>query len=305
MEYNLGNLKDKVITLRSVYKEKQYSFQPVKQANGLNLPFVKSVRIGNDGSSEMILSEAERNDPESAYFLPEDMNIIVTEGTTFDMRDPLQRNKWLAIRNSSLIAPTRDARDDKGNLLIDGTKDRYGMAEIYVDVPGEESERSVEKKKKITRAWSYIENDSVEGLLTKCKLLGRQMLHAPVSDVQDYLYQIAEKTPAIIIELYTGTDTALKLMLIDAKEKNIIKRDKGLYLYGDTVLGASDDAVIAWFKTPINKTIFEYIRNEVYPEIAKAVSDAALSDNAAFRAEDINSWDESAENKKKIAGKKK
>ena len=50
-----------VITLRTPYKTKEYHFQPCKQANGMNFPFVKKVRYGADGESEMILSEAERN----------------------------------------------------------------------------------------------------------------------------------------------------------------------------------------------------------------------------------------------------
>jgi hypothetical protein len=118
------------IELRTIYKTKEYHFQPCKQANGLNLPFVKKVRYNSDGTSEMILSEAERNDPMSMYFIPEDADIVVTEGTVFDLDDPLDKNKWLAIKDSVLIAPTRDAKDEHGNLIIDGDKYRYGQAEI-------------------------------------------------------------------------------------------------------------------------------------------------------------------------------
>ena len=53
------------ITLRTWAKVKEYHFMPCKQPNGTNFPFVKPVRIMPDGSSEMILSEAERNNPES------------------------------------------------------------------------------------------------------------------------------------------------------------------------------------------------------------------------------------------------
>lgn len=118
------------ITLRTIYKTKEYHFQPCKQANGLNLPFVKKVRYNADGESEMILSEAERNDPNSIYYIPEDADIVVTEGTTFNLDDPLENNKWLAIKDSVLIAPTRDAKDENGNLIIDGDKYKYGQAEI-------------------------------------------------------------------------------------------------------------------------------------------------------------------------------
>ena len=66
-----------VITLRTPYKTKEYHFQPCKQANGMNFPFVKKVRYGADGESEMILSEAERNNPDHLYYIPEDLDIVV------------------------------------------------------------------------------------------------------------------------------------------------------------------------------------------------------------------------------------
>ena len=98
------------------------------------------------------MTEAERNNPDSQYYIAEDEDILVTDGTTFDLSDPLQYNKWMSIKDSDLIVPTRDTRDKNGNLYIDGDKMRYGIAELYVDIPGEESERSVSKKQKITKA---------------------------------------------------------------------------------------------------------------------------------------------------------
>lgn len=270
----MESLENKVITIRSAYgKLKEYHFQPCKQRNGLNQPFVRKVRYNADGSSEMILSEADMRDPESAYFIPEDMDIVVTDGTTFDLSDPLQRNKWLAIKDSDLIVPTRDAKDEHGNLIIDGDKRRYGLAELWVDVPGEQSEKSVNRKKLITKAWTYIENDSVSGRLTKCKLLGRVMRNAPDSDVMDYLYQKAEKSPATVIELYTSSDMALKLLIIDAKDRNKIIKKNGMFMYGDNILGATDDAVIQFCKTPANKKVLDMLKADVYPEYVRQAED--------------------------------
>lgn len=271
----MESLENKIITIRSAFgKFKEYHFQPCKQRNGLNQPFVRKVRYNADGSSEMILSEADMHNPESAYFLPEDMDIIVTDGTTFDLSDPMQRNKWLAIKDSDLIVPTRDARDEHGNLIIDGDKRRYGLAELWIDVPGEQSEKSVNRKKLITKAWTYIQNDSVEGRLTKCKLLGRNMRNAPASDVEDFLYQRAEKSPSEIIELYTSSDMALKLLIIDGKEKHILVKKNGMYMYGENILGATDDAMIQYFKTPANKKVLDLIKAEVYPEYQRNVEEA-------------------------------
>lgn len=262
-------LEGKVITLRNVYgKVKEVHLQPCRQKNGARLPWVKQVRYDSMGNSEMILSQDEMNSSDRDYFIPEDLDIVITDGTQFDLSDPYQLNVWNSIKDSDQIAPTRDARDRNGDLYIDGNKKRYGLAEFYVDVPGEESERSVNKKQKITKAWTYIGQDSVNGKLTKCKILGKYMYNAPESDVTDYLYQRAEKNPDEIIELYTSSDMSLKLLLIDAKEKQIILRKDGMFSYADTILGATDEAVLLFFKMPANKKILDQIKFETYPEYA-------------------------------------
>lgn len=288
-----------IITLRTAYKTKEYHFQPCKQANGLNLPFVKKVRYGADGESEMILSEAERNDPNRDYFIPEDADIVVTEGTTFDLDDPLEKNKWEAIKNSVLIAPSRDARDEHGNLIIDGDKYRYGQAEIWVDIPGEETEKIVKKKQLITRAWTFIENDSIDGRLTKCKLLGKNLRNAPSSDVQSYLYDEADKNPLKIIDLYTNGDTALRLLIIDAKERNIIRKQDGLFIYGETVLGATEDAIMMFFKTPTNKKVLDLIKRETYHEFIRQVEMISdIDDKASDNTDDNAKSAEKSKSKK-------
>ncbi len=258
------DLTNKVITLRTAYKLKEYHFQPLRQLNGLRHPFVKPVRYNSNGDVEMILSEAERNDPDSIYFIPEDADIVVTEGTTFNLANKMDYHKWLCIKDSELIVPTRDAKDKDGKLLIDGDKRRYGRAEIWIDVPGEAAEKSITKKKLIATAYNYIFADSVNGRLTKCKLLGKMMRNAPDADVTDYLSQRAEQNPAMIIDLYTSGDTALKLLLIDAKENNVIKKEGGLYLFGDSVLGSNDDAMLTFLKTASNKSILDMIKRETY-----------------------------------------
>ena len=262
-------MENKVITLRSVFgKMKEYHFQPGKQPNGARFDWVKPVRYDSMGNAELIMTEAERNNPDSQYYLAEDEDIVVTDGTTFDLSDPLQYNKWMSIKDSDLIVPTRDARDKNGNLYIDGDKMRYGIAELYVDIPGEESERSVSKKQKITKAWTFIGQDTKNGRLTKCKLLGKYMENAPDSDVEDYLYQVAEKNPDMVLELYTSGDIALKLLLIYAKKNGVILKKDGMYNYADNILGATDDAVLLFFKTPSNKRVLDQIKFETYPEYA-------------------------------------
>lgn len=262
-------MENKIITLRTVYKVKEYHLQPTKQPNGLNWDFVKPTKVDHDGQSYMDLSEAEKNDPNSKYFIPEDADIVVTEGTTFDLSDPLQYNRWMAIKNHDLIAPMRDARDAEGNFLIDGDKKRYGIAELYVDVAGEDSARSVDRRRQIIQAQQFVLNDSPNGILTKCRLLGRNMKNAPFTDAQDFLMQEAEKSPAKVTDLYTGQDTGIQLLILDAKDKNILRKVNGWFMYGDTNMGATEDAVLLFLKTPMNKPIFDAFKAHVYPEFAQ------------------------------------
>lgn len=258
-----------IITLRSVYgKVKTYYFNPLRGKNGMYPPFVKRVRVSADGrDTEMILSEAELNSPDRDYFIPEDLEIVVTDGTTFNLNDKHQANLWECIKDSHLIAPERGAKDEHGNLLIDGDIRRYGLAELYVERPGVESKKRVSRIKLVTQAYNFIEQDSSEHRLVICKLLGKSMRNAPDTDVQDYLYQKAEKNPNLIIDIYTSADQALKLLLIEAKQKNIIRTQSGVLMYSDTALGVTDEAAILFLKDPKNKAIYDSIVYEVWGEM--------------------------------------
>lgn len=268
------------ITLRSAFgKVKSVWFNPVKDKNGMYPPFVKEVRMNPNGESEMILSEKDLNDPDRAGFIPADMEILVEDGTTFNLDNILERHKWEAIKNSELIVEERGARDEKGNLIIDGDKNRYGRAEFWVEKPGEESARRIKRKQLITKANVFIEQDSAEGRATKVKLLGKRMYNAPDSDIQDFLYQKAEANPNLIIDLYTGQDQQLRLLFIEATDKNIIKKVSGIFMYGDVRLGVNDEAVIFFFKDPANKQILDEIKIQTFPEYKPLINNLETTNN--------------------------
>jgi hypothetical protein len=268
------------ITLRSAFgKVKSVWFNPVKDKNGMYPPFVKEVRMNPNGESEMILSEKDLNDPDRAGFIPADMEILVEDGTTFNLDNILERHKWEAIKNSELIVEERGARDEKGNLIIDGDKNRYGRAEFWVEKPGEESARRIKRIQLITKANNFIEQDSAEGRATKVKLLGKRMYNAPDSDIQDFLYQKAEANPNLIIDLYTGQDQQLRLLFIEATDKNIIKKVSGIFMYGDVRLGVNDEAVIFFFKDPANKQILDEIKIQTFPEYKPLINNSETANN--------------------------
>lgn len=265
-----------LIILRSVYPKngiKIYT-NPVKDPKTNRFPpCVKPVNSNND----IIMTDAEKNSGE--YFIKETDVFILQDGTVFDLSDEIQAKQWEAVKNNELIANSRDARDAQGNLIIDGGKSRYGKAELYIERPGYESKKKVDKKRLVSDAFVHIFSDTLDGMITKCKLLGKHMRNVPSADVTDYLISVAEKFPEKIINLYTGGDTKLRLLLIDAKDKHVIRVKDKLYVYGDNIaLGATDDAVITWMKQAKNRSLLLLIEKDTYPDFYPDETTDSLND---------------------------
>lgn len=273
-----GDLKSNIVVLRSVFGKvgQKYFIQPQRDNRGRYADCVKRV----DAHGDIILTpaELEKESRGEAAYIKEDEVFVIEDGKTFNLDDIYEAAIWEAIKNCSLIAPDRFAKNDKGEYLIDGTIDpkskrpRYGTAELYVDRPGYESQRRVTRRKLIVEASNYIMNDErgYEGRLLVAKVLGRDMKNLPNADVEDYLLSIAEKTPEKIINCYTGGDIQLRMLFIEAKEKGVIYKKNGLYLFGEegqVTLGATDNAVVEWMKSAKNQKTLSLIRKDTYPEM--------------------------------------
>ena len=265
------DLVEDIIVLRSVYGKVgiKYYIQPCKDKQGMLPSCVKPV----DSRGDIILKDAERNSDN--VYIKENETFIIEDGTTFNLGNKYDKAKWEAIKNCPLIAPDRYAKDANGNYLIDGTvgwnskRPRYGVAELYIDRPGYESVQRVTKKKKIHTAASFVIDDpkGSEGRLLMARLLGKNMSNMPDADVEDYLLSVAEKDPDKIISLYTGGDTNLRLLFIEAKDKKVIYVKDKLYLFADNIsLGATDDAAITWMKDPRNAQTLELIRKATFKD---------------------------------------
>jgi len=254
-------LENKVI-LRSIFKHTKVFMEPSKNPKtGQYANVVRRV----DSNGDMILNEEDRKT--GKYLIPESNVIELYDGITFDLDNEIEAAQWESIRYSKKIAQDRWERDSQGNLIVDGNAKRYGTAELYVERPGIESRIRNDRKRKIHEAKAYIYNDNEGNLYQMVKLLGTPMTGQPPSDVEDYLVSIAEKDADKILELYTGSDTHLRLLLADGIDRHIIfKRDK-IYYYGDSIpLGSTEGSVIAYFKLKSNERITNMIKAEVYPE---------------------------------------
>lgn len=259
---------DNVIIIRSVFGKvgQKYFLNPAKDPNTGRFPeCVKHV----DSKGDLILTDQERNS--NKVWIAENELITLEDGSTFNLDDPWEKARWQAIQFSRLIAPSRDARDRNGNLLIDGSAQRYGAAELYIEKPGVEVKKRNSRKKIINQANSLIFACSLEEQVKLARLLGKQMRNAPAADVEDYLLQQAEKNPQLVIDMKTGDEAAYRMLFLDATDKFVIMTKNKLYVYGhgedQIILGATDDAAITWLKEPNHKRIVDMIKRETYPQL--------------------------------------
>ena len=268
---------DKIITLRSVYDKAgiKYFIQPCKDKQGQYPPCIKKV----DSNGDMIMSDKEKGEYSQGKLalFPENHLFEITSGKTYNLDNIWDKAEWEAIKNCPLIAPSRDAKDKNGNLIIDGTRAtinkpaRYGVAELYIDRPGLEVQKRVSRKKLIFKASSLIYNDEkgVDGRLMKVELLGKDMSNQSDADVTDFLIRVAEKDPEKIINIYEDTNLPIRLLFVHAKKKGIIHIKNKMFMYGEVMLGATEDAAVAYLINPSNKSVVDMISKETYPEYYK------------------------------------
>ena len=268
---------DKIITLRSVYDKAgiKYFIQPCKDKQGQYPPCIKKV----DSNGDMIMSDKEKGEYSQGKLalFPENHLFEITSGKTYNLDNIWDKAEWEAVQNCPLIAPSRDAKDKNGNLIIDGTRAtinkpaRYGVAELYIDRPGLEVQKRVSRKKLIFKASSLIYNDEkgVDGRLMKVELLGKDMSNQSDADVTDFLIRVAEKDPEKIINIYEDTNLPIRLLFVHAKKKGIIHIKNKMFMYGEVMLGATEDAAVAYLINPSNKSVVDMISKETYPEYYK------------------------------------
>lgn len=273
-----GDLKTNIVVLRSVFGKvgQKYFIQPQRDSRGRYADCVK--RVNSQGDIILTPAEIESESRGLAAYIPETELFIIEDGKSFDLDDVYEKAVWESIKNCELIVSDRFAKNDKGEYLIDGTTDprsskpRYGTAELYIDRPGFDAQRRVTRRRLIVDASSHIMEDErgYEGRLLVAKVLGRDMKNQPNADVEDFLLSIAEKTPEKIIDCYTGGDMQLRMLFIEAREKGVIVKKGGLYLYGDdgkVALGATDNAAIEWLKSSKNAKAVSLIRKDTYPDM--------------------------------------
>lgn len=236
-----GTALDKVIRLKSVYKTGKTTVQPVKDA--LTGWYKGIPRLSEEDKRSMV------------YWAEPTSKFTIQDGTTFDLNDPAQKVIWEWVKHCSCIAENEeDCQFTQG-------------AEFFVYLENKQAETSVSRKERRYKANKYIMEDNSTNYPMRASLLGVDMTGDSPVVIKDFLLSQADQNPDKVLAIYEGHDISLRLLLLKARKLNVITTDPaGLFRYGNTVLGMTEQSVIAWMQDKGNKHLLEMLEREVNPD---------------------------------------
>ena len=235
-----GTSTDKIIEIKSAYKNGKTTVQPVKDPlNG----WYKGLPRLSDEDKKKLNFWAE---PSSTFKL--------YDGVTFDLNNPDQKIIWDWVKFQPCLATSKDAMQHKPN------------AEFYIHLKNKEAKERISGKLLKHKAVEYVINDEVANYPMRAKLLGMPMDGEDPIAIKDFLLDRAESHASQVVKIYEDKFISLRMLLLNAIDKHIISIEKtGAYRYGTSYIGMTENTAVEWLNDSYNKTLVAQLEREVNP----------------------------------------
>jgi len=236
----LKDLEDanRVVTLKSVFKQGKTTVMPARRGNG----YMGIKRLSDLDKQKL------------SYWADSDSKCTLYEGKTFDLSNEEHRIDWEWVKHCPCVCES-----------LDDVQKTPG-AEFYVHIEEIESDKALSKYDLVYTAETYVREDSSDNYALRARLLSVNMDGDSPKMIKNFLLDQAHLNPKKIIEIYSSKNTGLRLMFIKAVDKGVIRLDSGMYRYGMSILGTTEDTAIAWMANSENKSIVDEIHRETEPE---------------------------------------
>jgi len=241
-----GTALDKIIEIKSIYKNGKTTIQPVKD------PLTGWYR-----GVERLSDEDKRK---KKFWAEPDSKFVLKEGTVFDLNRAEHKVIWEWVKHQPCLATSFEEAQMRPE------------AEFYIHIRGQEAQKRVMGKKLKAKAAQLILNDNPSNYSLRAKLLGVNMDGESNTEIiLDFLLDMAEKSADQVVKVYEDKLVSLRMLLINATEKGIVQVEaSGAYRYGNIILGMSEDTAIDWLASEENKNTVQLLEKEVNPEYFKA-----------------------------------
>ena len=247
-----GTPSDKVIEIKSIYKNGKRSIQPALDASSGWWAGVE--RLSDEAKSKLDYYVTVGETGQDSRL---NTTIVLKNGLTFNLAENRDAINWAWVKHCPELAMSLD----------DAQK---GKAEFYVHMEGRESERSNRSEETIYEATKYVMEDATTEYANRALLLGFDMSHEKPASIKQFLIGKAKKDPKAILNIYRNKSMRINLLFVKAKQKGVVTVNKadGVVKYGATILGVSDDSAIAYLQQ--NEDILELLDREINPQFNSA-----------------------------------
>lgn len=243
-----GTSSNKVIEIRSVYKEGRQTIQPAFDPKTGWYAGVERLSDEEKKGRKYYVTVGGRGDDAR-----KNTKIKLENGYTFDLSDPVDAVNWEWVKHSPCLA-------------MSFAEAQMGKALFYVHIEGREAEEANKIMEHAFEAMQYVIKDATTNYVNRALLLGMDMEGEEPATIKQFLLETAKNSPEKIFRIYR--DKAMKIYLLFAKAKkagHVIKDEaNGVFRYGTHILGVSDDACIAFLQQ--NEDILELIERDTNPD---------------------------------------
>jgi hypothetical protein len=252
-----GTVIDKMIEIKSIYKNGKTTVQPVRDPLS---NWYKGV--------ERLSDEDKRH---RKFWAESNTSFTLKDGVIFDLNREDHKITWDWIKHQPCLAMSYEECQSRPS------------AEFYVHMRNKEALKRISIKKLKAKASGLILNDPASNYPLRAKLLGVNMDGEKEVDViLDFLLDQAEASPIKVIKIYEDKLVSLRMLLISAVEKGkVIIDPSGAYRYGNLYLGMAEDTAIDWLNSSDNKATARLLEQEVNPEYFASKAEPVILDPAA------------------------
>ena len=233
-----GTPSDKILILKSFFKDDKCTISPTKDINGrylglnMNIPEIKKLEMGYVPSVESRLK--------------------LYDGIEIDLSNNTWAKDWEWMQHCVEISDDFQSGQ--------GTPGAY----FYIFRPGFESAKKVSETEQRVELMNYILQDTPENLYNRVSILGVDMSDSVITDVKEFLLLMVNTEPAKVRAVYESKTFSLELMFMHAIKKGVINNRNGVFTFGEILLGVEDRAVIAYFANPNNHITTKAIEAVTY-----------------------------------------
>ena len=243
-----GTSSDKVIEIRSVYKDGKHTIQPAFDASSGWYAGVERLSEEDKKKRDYYITVGKTGD-EARH----NTKLKLHNGYIFDLNKEVDRINWAWAKHLPCIAMSfKEAQMSK--------------ALFYVHIEGREAEASNSLKENKFKAMKYVMEGPQSNWVNRALLLGLDMEGENPAVIKEFLLETAEKSPEKILHIFRDKGMKINLLYAQAKKMGIITESTtdGVVKYGVTILGVSPEAAIAFLQN--NEDLLELLERDVKPE---------------------------------------